>query len=265
MKVRLVKYAIYIIIIITLFLFLISKCSHPGHKYTDTPASGDTLNIAIEFSPTGMYLDGDTLCGLNYEIVSAIFKNNGWPIKIVPIASLSEATDKLADGTYDILIPDAAAIAELKKDFIFTEPIYLDKQVLVSLREPTDKEFSVGNLAGDTVWVPYNSPFAERLSNLSREIGDTIYIMEEPTIGSEGLLIMVSTGEIKQAVVNRYLVRKMIGNGYSQLKIEGEISFNQFQSWMLTDKNKALRDSINRYITAFKKTDDYRRILKKYM
>lgn len=255
---------ITVIIVLGLCFFFMDKCSKSTFRIHPIKAGGDTVTVAIEYSPSGMYMDGDTLTGLNYDIANSVFRQNGIPVKIVPVASFSEGTGLLDNGDIDILIPDAAAIADLKEKYIYTEPVYIDNQVLVCKTDSADNDFSVGMLANDTVWVSYDSPFADRLNNLAREIGDTIYLREDSKAGSEGLLLKIAVGEIKQAVVNRRLAEKMI-NKYPELKIAGKISFSQFQAWMLSADNKALCDSMNSCISRFKKTRRYENILKGYM
>lgn len=254
-----------VVICTALVFFLLSKCSRSGYYNGASRAGGDTLNIAIEFSPTGMYMRGDSLSGLNYDIVKAILNREGIPSKITPVASYADATEKLSSGLYDILIADAAVIAEAKEDYIFTEPVFIDRQVLVCRNDSISDDFNVISLANDTVWVASDSPFAERVNNLSDEIGDTIIIREVDNVGSEGLLMMVEVGDIDRAVVNRRVAKKMIDNGLTNVRIAGEISFNQFQAWMLNNGNSVLRDSLNSYISTFKETPEYREIINKYL
>lgn len=252
-----------LLVIIAFLIFLLKRCSGPDYATYDVRAGGDTLNIAIEYSPTGMYMSGDTFGGLNYEVATAICRNNGIHYNIIPVSGFADAARNLKTGVYDVLIPDAAAISELKDSFLYTEPVYIDRQVLVCRENVECEDFNVGSLASDTIWVPENSPYVERLRNLSKEIGDTIYIEEVPGVGSEALVMMVAVGDIRQAVVNSRLAQKMMTSGNLGIKIAGEISFNQFQAWMLNTDATALRDSLNIYISDFKKTAEYKNIIEK--
>lgn len=251
------------LILLTATFFIIKKCSR--HTFQESPikASGDTLTIAIEYSPIGMYIDDDSLTGLNYDIAKEIFSRINKPVKIVPVTGFNEGKQLLYDKDVDLFIPDAAVTGELKTDFCYTHPVYIDTQVLVCNSDST-VEFNVSQLAMDTVWVSYDSPFASRLSNLAKEIGDTIYITEDKDIGSEGLLLKISEGEINKAVVNRRLANKMLKDKNLNIRIAGEISFNQFQSWMLLKENQSLCDSINEYISSFKSSSRYEDIMIKY-
>jgi membrane-bound lytic murein transglycosylase MltF len=102
------------------------------------------------------------------------------------------------------------------------------------------------DLAGDTVWVVKGSPMIERIASLSREIGDTIYVHVDELYGPEQLMMMVSAGEIRYAVVNRSIARAM-SSRLPNLDRSVAISLSQFQSWMVAKSRKSLCDSLNRW------------------
>ena len=83
------------------------------------------------------------------------------------------------------------------------------------------------DLAQDTIYVVQNSPMYDRIRALSHEIGDTIFIKEEPDYNAEQLMIMVATGQIDYAVVNAYVAKNLVG-AYPNLNIGTKISFTQF-------------------------------------
>ena len=101
-------------------------------------------------------------------------------------------------------------------------------------------------LAGDTVWVVKGSPMVERIASLSREIGDTIYVHVDEIYGPEQLMMMVSAGEIRYAVVNRSIARAMAPR-LPNLDRSVAISLSQFQAWMADKSRKSLCDSLNRW------------------
>ncbi len=84
----------------------------------------------------------------------------------------------------------------------------------------------------------------ERIASLSREIGDTIYVQVDELYGPEQLMMMVSAGEIKYAVVNRSIARAMMAS-LPNLDRSVPISLSQFQSWIVSKHRKGLCDSLN--------------------
>ena len=149
----------------------------------------------------------------------------------------------LADGRYDVLVAQFPMTAGDTSRFAFTDPIYIDQQVLVQRRN-SQAIHSQLDLAGDTVWVVKGSPMIQRIASLSREIGDTIYVHVDELYGPEQLMMMVSGGEIRYAVVNRSIARAM-SSRLPNLDRSVAISLSQFQSWMVAKNRHGLCDSLN--------------------
>ena len=174
-------------------------------------------------------------------------------MKFHPIVTLSRGLEGLNDSTYDVLVAQFPTTVDGRERYLFTNPIYIDKQVLVQRAQNGIKRHF--QLAGDTVWVVKGSPMKERIEGLSREIGDTIHVMTDPTYGAEQLLLRVAAGEIKYAVVNQSIARIM-AEKVPGLDISIDISLSQFQAWVLRKNNQALCDSLNRWIDAAKANHD---------
>lgn len=255
---------ISILTVVLAGMFFLRKCSVPAGAPDDRRAGGDTINIAIELSPNGIYMIGDTVGGFHHDLIQAVCRISGRELSVSPFTTPEIALRGLRSGRYDIVLGDIPATTELKKNYIFSNHIYLDRQNLVRLRHDDDTvEFDISRLAGDTIWLPAGSPFAQRIRNLGREIGDTIYVVEDSEYGKEQLVIMTAIGEVKQTVVTRELAEKMASD-YPQLDISVPISFNQFHSWIFNPADSLLRDSINIWIDSLKRSGEYQRIYNKY-
>ena len=227
------------------FMVALSMCDKPVVDPDDSPSGGDTLDIAIEYSPVTYYTYDDTLGGYNYDLLRIIADSVGCPIKFHPVVTLEKALAGLDDGRYDVLVAQFPMTAGDTSKFAFTEPIYIDQQVLVQ-RRGSQAIHSQLDLAGDTVWVVKGSPMVGRIASLSREIGDTIYVHVDELYGPEQLMMMVSSGEIRYAVVNRSIARAMATRLHN-LDRSVAISLSQFQSWMVAKNRHGLCDSLNRW------------------
>ncbi|WP_222124248.1 hypothetical protein, partial [Bacillus pumilus] len=86
-----------------------------------------------------------------------------------------------------------------RDSFRFTEPVYLDRQVLISLDTTVRSRL---DLAGKEVWTVGGTPIAERLRNLSHEIGDTIILRHDSIHSAEQLFMLTAMGRIPRAVIN---------------------------------------------------------------
>lgn len=248
-------------------MWLIRTCSIPSpfSKAGTKPSGGDTLDVAIDYGPMSLFTYDDTLGGFNYDMIRGMATANGLKVKFHPVTTPGSSIEGLENGLYDIVVSDIAATAEASENVVFTEPVYLDKQVLVQ------KKDSLGNtevssqldLAGREVWVTSGSPSAMRLRNLSAEIGDTILVKEDPDYGSEQLVMMVAVGDIPLAVVNEKTALRLAGE-YPGIDVSTAISFTQFQTWALRKKEMELTDSVNSMIKRYKQTDGYKDLLRRY-
>ncbi len=254
------------LLVVLILMFMIKKCSTTTLSSDDHRASGDTLNVAIELSPLGISTREDTLSGFHYDLIRFLADKHNRPLQVTAFSVPSAAFGKLKSGRYDIVISDIPSTSRMKQEFIFTVPIYLDKQVLVRKHNESAEhtfELSHYSLAGDSVWVAEGSPFADRIRNLAHEIGDTIYVIDDHGYGIEQLGILTALGEIKQSVMNNEQAERL-KNTYPDLDISTPISFNQFQGWALSRESEQLRDTINRWLDDFKTTREYKKLLKRY-
>lgn len=259
------------LILILALMWLLGRCSRSNENtiaYQYNRPGGDTIAVAIELSPTSYAFSGDTASGFDYEMMQAIAKDHNRPVVFHPFAPLDYALNGLRDRRFDVVIATLPASEDLKKDFLLTENVFVDRQVLVRLKDnnandSVDSTPPQMKMLGDTVWTTDSSPFKERLSNLSQELGDTIYVMSDPDYSAEHLVLLTALGEIKQAVVNESVARKL-AEEYPQIDISTPVSLTQFQPWVLAKDEVALRDSLNVWITEFKQTPDYNTLYEKY-
>ena len=234
-----------------------------SHLHSTNKSGGDTIDVAIEYSPLSYYAYGDTLGGFNYEILKLIGERFNLKFKYHPIVSLHVALEGLRNGDYDIMAAQFPVTRENKEHYLFTAALYLDNQVLVQRNDGGLAINSQLDLAGDTVTVVKGSPMRERIMSLAREIGDTIYVVADSVYGPEQLFLMVSTGDIKLAVINESIARKM-AKSHPNVDISKAISFSQFQSLTLDKSNAKLRDKLNDCISKVKTLPEYKQIYQKY-
>lgn len=219
------------------------------HERTDMIAGGDTINVAIEISPMGVTTIGDTLGGYYYDMIRNLAASHGHPLKFHPFTQLQTALNGLDEGRYQIVVSDIPATSELKDRYLFVQPGEIDRQVLVQRRDSTGlvECATQFDLATKQVTVPNGSPFISRLRNLSHEIGDTIYVTEDPQYSSEQLIIMTALGEVPNVVVSARVAAPMLKR-YPNLDASLEISLNQFHGWALSHRDSVLRDTISQWL-----------------
>lgn len=211
-------------------------------------SGGDTLDVALVYGPASYYMYADTLGGYNFDLLRLLARSEKIPMKFWPVGGLKEGLRQLNAGKYDMLAT-LPVDADYKDKYLYSEPIYLDRQVLVQRKGKGGKlsASSALDLAGDTVHIEKDSPIAARLRNLSREIGDTIYIVEHADLSSELLTLKVQSGEMRYAVVNEQIARP-IADKFPELDISSPISFTQFQAIVLAPGNQELLTKLNAWL-----------------
>ncbi len=253
-------------------MFAISRCSH---RLADKPlfasagdyppkSGDDTLDVAIEISPLSYSLHGDSVSGLDYELLNGLARKYGLHIKYHAFAPLDWAVKGLEQGTFDILVSSLQSTSALKKRLPVTESVYIDRQVLVQNRDKAPLIKSPEQLGGDTVWIARNSPVAGRIANLAAEIGDTIIIDDSRALTAEHIVMLTAAGDVPRCVVGEGLARAMASK-YPKLDISTPISFNQFQAWAVSPKKKALLTKLNAMLAAYIHSDEYRSISSRYI
>lgn len=249
-KGKLPLYGLLLVLAIAM-MGMIKYCSHNDHAALPQKAAGDTIDVAIEISPIALSTRADTLGGFYYDLMRYIAGKENVAVKFTPFSQIESALDALEAGRYDMVIADLPITTAMREKFLFTDPIALDREVLVQLKDSLTgkpKALTQNDLRGDTVWIPAGSPFRDRLINLSHEIGDTIYIEEDSHYASEQLVMLVALGDLPRAVVNEQIARSL-AKRYPKLDISLNISFTQFQSWAINKNRLELLDSLNIWLS----------------
>lgn len=234
--------------------------------YAEIKAS-DTLRATIEYNSVSFFAKGDTVAGFNYELLQAFAKDHGLHVDIRPEMAFDKCLELLAAGKCDLIASGILATTELRDSLLLTVPIALSRQVLVQRKPASPKDTayieSLLDLGGKTVHIVKDSPYALRIRNLGDEIGDTIYISEVERYGSEQLISLVAHGDIDYAVCEESIAEAVI-DSMPQIDIHTPIGFHQFYSWAASKQSPALLDTLNVWINAFKQTEAYRQIYRRY-
>ena len=259
--------ALLAMVIATMFSLWKSKSNQLFLRdYPDIKKEG-ILRITTEYSPTSYYIEGDSILGFQYELCKAIASVSGMEIQLDLEMSLEKSFKDLETGKCDIIARNIPVTSENKGQYLFTEPIWLNKQVLVQRSEKANGGIKpIHNqilLGGKTLYLPKGSPALLRIHNLEQEIGDTIYIHEDELYSDEQLIIMVAKSDIDFAVCDQRSAEKMKAR-FPDIDISTDISFTQLQSWAVRKENPILLDSLNVWLKKVKESDKYKKIFQYY-
>lgn len=265
------KYILLGILAVVLYTLFFKEKAQQGIAITprDYPeiASSGVVRAVTEYNSISYHAEGDTVSGFHYELLNAFARSKGLQPEITPEMSFSERLQGVQTGKYDILANSTVVTSESKDSLLFTQPILLNKQVLVQ-RKPNGESDSLYihsqlELGHKTLHLVKGSPALLRIHNLSNEIGDTIYINEVEKYGQEQLLAMVAYGDIDYAVCDESIARASLKD-FPQLDIETAVSFSQFYSWGVSKHSPILLDSLNAWLDTYIKTPEFHQLRDKY-
>lgn len=259
--------AVGVLAIVLASVWMLGRCSRARRPISHRHAPmrpGDTLNVAIERSPLLYTPQGDSVTGLDYEIIREIARAHGLQVRFHPFVPLRLALDGLSDGLFDVVVAAMPATTETRSRYNMTDGVYTGRQALVQRRDSATGRAHITSqeqLAGHRVWMVEKSPYASRMANLGAELGDTIYISSSPEYSAEHLCLLTASGDIPRAVVDEATARRIAAD-CPELDVSVPVSFSQFQSWAV--RRESLRDSFNVWLAEFRATAPYDSLLAAY-
>ena len=135
----LVVYVILLVcVLIVMFrLWPYKKAPVAPRDYPEIKAEG-ILRMVTEYNQSGYYVAGDTIEGFQYELSQAIAALSGLEVQTQLEMSLAESFKELSDNQCDVIARNIPINSEIKENYLFTEPIVFNKQVLVQRTEESN-------------------------------------------------------------------------------------------------------------------------------
>lgn len=234
-----------------------------------------SLIAVVDNSTTSYFIYRGRPMGYEYELLTRFAKSLKVELQIVLTPNLEKAFEMLNKGEADLMAYHLAITRERAERVAFTEPHNTVRQVLVQ-KKPDNwrqlKQHQIDaslirnplDLAGETVHVRKGSSFAERLENLSDEIGADIHMVEiEGDVDTESLIKQVATGEIDYTVADEDVA--LINVSYNPiLDASTELSFPQQIAWALRKNSLQLKEAADQWLQAMKREPDFYVIYDKY-
>lgn len=271
------------------FCWTLTSCHNKPQTPGDSNAIVDTLTTLQHIQERGILravtnceiinynTEKPTPSGFEYELLSDFCKDNGLELEMIVNENLDSCFMLLDSCKVDVVAVGVGANKEMKRRFLLTNPILMQKSVLVQ-RLPKDwNKMSTANevenqllrssvdLAGKTIHLPQGSHEVKLLEHLSDQIGDTIFIVECDSLNSVDLVKAVSSGQIDYTVVQEYVAR-MASIGLKGLDTKLNVSVEQPLGWAINnhDGDSSLLYALNNWIDGFEQRN-VSRILAKYV
>lgn len=265
-RTKVIGIALGIIVLLAIFVALILRHKSQNKDLPDILESG-RLSVLLDSSQMGFSNSGDSVFGFQYELVKAFADSLGLELLIAEETDLQECLKEIQTGDYDLIANLIPITNEWKNEALFSIPLFSSRQVLVqrylddSLK--SKKINSQFDLASDSIYIRYHSPYKLRLKNLSNEIADSIKIYEIKNMSQEEMVRLVALGKIKYTICEERLAKKLKMQ-YPNLDISIAIGFEQQHAWIVHPKSPLLHEKLNAFLKDFIGSSAYWEIYRKY-
>lgn len=232
------------------------------------------ITAVVDFNSTNYFIYRGTPMGFQYDLLKHLADHLGVQLNLMVDNNIERNFESLLKGKCDIIAINLTVTKERSKQISFTVPHTETRQVLVQRKSENWRILSNSalenqlirnqlELAGKVVYVQANSSYAERLKNLSDEIGDTIHIIETVQYEVEELINLVANGEIDYTIADENVAR--VNKTYHpNIDIQTAISFPQKLAWGVRKSDDSLLVAINTWMEEFKESLDFKILYNKY-
>ncbi len=232
------------------------------------------LVAVADFNSTNYFIYRGEPMGYQYELLRLLANHLDVKLEIIVNNAVEDCFRMLEDGECDIIAINLAITKERSKRIDFSFPHSQTRQVLVQRKPDNWMEISKHEIEGSlirnqleiankVVYVQKSTSFAQRMKNLSDEIGDSIRLIEISDREVEELIELVAIGEIDYTVAdeNVALVNQIY---YPNLDVETAVSFPQNLAWGLGKGDDNLKKEVDNWLKKIKKSKKYNLIYDKY-
>lgn len=268
---------------ILLLLFLLS-CSQPNSTTLLTPdveidieaiKKRGYITALVDNNSFSYFIYKGRPLGYEYELLNLFAKDLKVDLKIKIISGVENGIHQLNAGEGDILAFPLTVTKERTEYVSFSRPLFNSYQVLVQ-RKPenwralTQSEIDKGvirdahALIGKEVHVMKSSSFAERMRNLSQEIGGDVMVVEDSANAeSESLIRQVALGNIEYTVAD-HPIALVNANYYPNLDVSTILSLPQQIAWSARKNSPELLKVMDTWLAKVKKEPTFMVIYNRY-
>lgn len=275
----------FILLLVSIIISCTGDSTSGTEKKEDT---GESINIDLDeikqrgtlraitvYSSTSYFIYRGKPMGYEFELLKRLADHLELDLEIIVAEDLDNLLKMLKQGKGDIISYGLTVTKQRKKQVAFTNYHTKTHQVLVQRKPKNWRSMKLHNidkklirdpleLIGETVHIRANSPYYDRLMNLSDEIGGEIKVETVPgNTETEELIKMVAEGEILYTIADENIAR-INATYYSNLDVETAVSFNQRVAWAVRKNSTKLLSTVNGWISDMKQQTDYYVIYNKY-
>ena len=233
------------------------------------------LIAVTDYNSTNYFVYRGTPMGYQYELLKLLADHLEVKLVLEINNDLNNCFEGLNSGEYDIIALGLTVTKERNRLVDFTLPITQTRQVLVQRKPDKWRKMRTYDeverhlirnpleLAGKTINIQKNTTFHSRLKNLSDEIGDSIFIIEDPVKEVEELITDVVNKEIDYTICDEHIAL-VNEKYYPDIDVKTPISFQQNIAWAVKKGDSVFLTEINNWLSNFNKSLTSRFIYAKY-
>lgn len=267
-----------------IFLLFVLSCSQPNNTTLLAPDVDLDLEAIKKRGYITALVDNNSFSyliykgrpiGYEYELLKLLAKQLKVELKIKIISGVENGITQLNSGEGDILAFPLTVTKERTGYVSFSRPLFNSYQVLVQRKPDNWKTLTQAeidkNLIRDAhalidkeVHVMKSSSFAERLRNLSHEIGGDVNIVEDSANAeSESLIKQVALGNIQYTVAD-HQIAMVNANYYPNLDVSTVLSLPQQIAWSVRKNSPELLKVVDEWLIKIKKEPTFMVIYNRY-
>ncbi len=233
------------------------------------------LTAVVDNTSISYFIYKGRTMGFEYELLKRLTDHLKVSLRIKLVAGIEQSIDLLNKGEGDILAFPLTITEERKEFLTFTDPHFTTHQVLIQkkpanwrMQPPALVEKKLvrdtTELIGKEVYVMKGSSYKERMTEISKNLGGQINIVEDSASAeTESLIRKVATGEIKYTVSDQTIA--MVNTAYySNIDINTVLSKPQQIAWGVRTNSPQLLEAINVWLKEVKRKSVFKVIYNKY-
>ena len=204
----------------------------------------------------------DTM-GFHYELIKAYADSMGLELEVNVIRGRNEQLKALQNRKAHLLAADVLLTEDIKKQFATCQLPYTAQIYLIQTHHPEQYVEDVAQLQGKQLLIPSDDAYRLRVHHLMEELEIDLQ-MHMPKNTTEGdVLRAVKNGEQPYALCLN-LRTKLWESAHPDLDFTQRIGYDQPCGWLVHKHEKHLQLSLQRFLTWFATTPEYRQLYQKY-
>lgn len=238
-----------------------------SYQHQDLPdiLNDGRLTVLIESGEHGFSRDSAKVYGFQYEIIRKYANQLGVELLVINHHGYTHGDKELKNGRCDVLVSLRPLLTDTLDRIVSLNPILSTRLMLVQ------KVDSLGNnpiryqfeLKNRTLHVMNDSPYLQRLNELSEEVAAPMHVVEVKVASLDEMVQKVNNGEIEFTISPEYLAYKFESR-YPGINIRLPLSFRENLSWMVHKNHPLLAESLNQFIDSFILTKEFDDLYRRY-